>query len=433
MLDVDEQPRNISITIRTATMTTVGLVGGLGPESTIDYYRRILQRWSAVRPGSAPSIVVDSLDVQEGLRLVASSHAALAEYLVASLLRLTNAGVDFIAITANTPHIVFDALVPRSAVPLLSIVDCCADAAERIGTRRPLLLGTRFTMQADFYQKRFERRGMTVVTPPPEAQLWVHERYVDELLRGDFRDATRAGFVELVVRIVESSGVDSVILAGTELPLLLAAQEIAGVPVLDTTAIHVEAIVERLQRGGLPASIPAYKSSGITVQRLTAEKAHALAPSLASVLVDCVNGGASVGFMAPLSPDRATRFWEQVADGVARNDRALLAAFDEHGEVCGTVQVVYAGPENQPHRADISKMLVHRRARRRGVAQQLMAAADEAARTDGKTVLVLDTVTGSDAERLYQRAGWTRVGSVPKYALMPDGQFCSTTFFCKML
>lgn len=155
--------------------------------------------------------------------------------------------------------------------------------------------------------------------------------------------------------------------------------------------------------------------------------------ALSDVLIDCVEGGASVSFMWPLSRDKAQAFWRGVAEGVARGERALLIAEDEAGAIHGTVQLVLAQPENQPHRADVAKMLVHRRARRKGVAQRLMAAIEEEARTEGKTVLVLDTVTGGDAERLYARAGWQRVGVVPNYALMPDGAFCGTTFFCKQL
>jgi GNAT superfamily N-acetyltransferase len=122
-----------------------------------------------------------------------------------------------------------------------------------------------------------------------------------------------------------------------------------------------------------------------------------------------------------------------VAEGVARRERVLLIAEDREGGIVGTVQLITALPDNQPHRADVAKMLVHRSARRRGIAQRLMAALDAAAREEGKSVLVLDTVTGGDAERLYERAGWQRVGAVPRYALMPDGAFCGTTFFYKQL
>jgi GNAT superfamily N-acetyltransferase len=149
---------------------------------------------------------------------------------------------------------------------------------------------------------------------------------------------------------------------------------------------------------------------------------------LTDVLLDCVAGGASIGFMAPLTREHARAFWRRVGDAVAAGERALLLAEDEQG-VCGTVQLLLAQPDNQPHRADLSKMLVHRRARRRGLGAALMRAAEDAARERGKTLLVLDTVTGGEAERLYERLGWERVGVVPDYALWPDGGLCSTTFF----
>ncbi len=171
----------------------------------------------------------------------------------------------------------------------------------------------------------------------------------------------------------------------------------------------------------------------ITVRRLGANEAAASAEALAEVLIDCVHGGASVSFMAPLPQDKALAFWRGVAEGVARQERVLLVAESASDGIVGTVQLITAMPDNQPHRADVAKMLVHRKARRQGVAQRLMAALDDAARDEGKSVLVLDTVTGGDAERLYERAGWQRVGTVPRYALMPDGAFCGTTFFYKHL
>ena len=176
---------------------------------------------------------------------------------------------------------------------------------------------------------------------------------------------------------------------------------------------------------------PAQPPSATTIRRLGPNEAAASVGALADVLIDCVHGGASVSFMAPLPRDKALAFWRGVADGVARNERVLLVAEDTSGAIVGTVQLITAMPDNQPHRADVAKMLVHRRARRQGIAQQLMAAVDDAARGEHKTVLVLDTVTGGDAERLYERAGWQRVGVVPDYALMPDGALCGTTFFCK--
>jgi GNAT superfamily N-acetyltransferase len=171
----------------------------------------------------------------------------------------------------------------------------------------------------------------------------------------------------------------------------------------------------------------------VSIRRVGPNEAMACAEPLADVLIDCVQGGASVSFMWPLPRDKAIAFWRGVAEGVARGERVLLVAEDGEGRLVGTVQMITAMPDNQPHRADIAKMLVHRRARRRGIAQRLMAAIDAEARAEGRTVLVLDTVTGGDAERLYERAGWQRVGVIPQYALMPDGRFCSTTYFYKQL
>ena len=234
-------------------MTTVGIVGGLGPESTIDYYRRILEAWERDDPSTAPSIVIDSLDVRLALRLVERDRPALVEYLLASLHRLAGAGVDFAAMTANTPHVVFDDLAARSPVPLLSIVQVCAEEARRCGASRLALLGTRFTMEAPFYPAVCARHGVAVVVPNDAERGWVHERYVGELLRGEFRDDTRQRFLSLVARLRDEEGVEGVILGGTELPLLLQAPVIAGIPALDTTALHVAAIVARL-RG--PAALP---------------------------------------------------------------------------------------------------------------------------------------------------------------------------------
>ena len=229
-------------------MNTVGIVGGLGPESTIDYYRRILAAWEAEDPGTAPSILIDSLDVQRALYLVQTDRSALIEYLLASLRRLAGAGVDFAALSANTPHLVFDELAARSPVPLLSIVEVCAREARRRGCARLGLLGTRFTMEAPFYPAVLARSGIAVVLPNDTERTWVHERYLGQLLKGQFRDDTRREFSALIGRLRQEEQIDGVILGGTELPLLLPAPRIADVPVLDTTALHVAAIVERLRR-----------------------------------------------------------------------------------------------------------------------------------------------------------------------------------------
>lgn len=166
----------------------------------------------------------------------------------------------------------------------------------------------------------------------------------------------------------------------------------------------------------------------INVRRLV-NVTDAQVQSLAELLIDCVEGGASVSFLLPLTAQRAHAFWRRIADGVHSAERALLVAEDTQGAIVGTVQLVLDQPENQPHRADLAKMLVHRRARRQGLGEQLMQAAEGLARQCGKTLLVLDTVTGSDAERLYMRLGWQRVGVIPDYALWPQGGLCATTVF----
>lgn len=152
---------------------------------------------------------------------------------------------------------------------------------------------------------------------------------------------------------------------------------------------------------------------------------------LADVLIDCVEGGASVSFISPLGLEKASAFWRRTADAVVRGERALIVAQDSHG-IIGTAQLLLEVPENQPHRADLSKMLVHRRARRRGVGSAVLHAVEELALELGKTILVLDTASG-EAERLYARHGWVRVGVIPDYALLPGGSFCNTTFYYRRL
>jgi GNAT superfamily N-acetyltransferase len=167
------------------------------------------------------------------------------------------------------------------------------------------------------------------------------------------------------------------------------------------------------------------------VRRLESIGAREL-EGLCEVLIDCVEGGASVNFMWPMTREKAERYWRRVADSLARGERAVIVAEDERGELLGTAQAVWAEAENQPHRAEISKMLVRRNARRHGVAALVLAAAERAARDAGRTLLVLDTAS-AEAERLYQRGGWQRVGAIPKFALMPDGPLCDTVVYYKDL
>ncbi|HTW68150.1 MAG TPA: GNAT family N-acetyltransferase [Bryobacteraceae bacterium] len=170
----------------------------------------------------------------------------------------------------------------------------------------------------------------------------------------------------------------------------------------------------------------------IGIRRLSAAELRESADALGVVLADCVEGGASVSFMAPFTKADGAEFFESLLPEVESGQRILLAAYSD-GTLVGTVQVVHAWPPNQPHRSDVAKLLVHRSVRRQGIAERLMLAAEEQARAAGKTLLVLDTVTGDNAERLYERLGWTKVGVIPNYALYPDGRWCDTTVFYKSL
>ena len=224
-----------------------GIIGGLGPESTIDYYKRIIELWRSGRPGY-PRMVIDSLDVDRVIELVSNDRPGLIEYLAQSVERLARAGADFVSISANTPHVVFDEVSARASVPMMSIVEVCAEEAERRGFKKLLLLGTRFTMEGSFYPQTFARRGIAVVTPDADERSWLHEKYLGEMLLGSFREETRSKLIDLAEKLLDQHSVDALILGGTELPLLLRAEKIAGLPALDTTDLHVRAIVEKLSQ-----------------------------------------------------------------------------------------------------------------------------------------------------------------------------------------
>lgn len=174
-------------------------------------------------------------------------------------------------------------------------------------------------------------------------------------------------------------------------------------------------------------------SSAIRISRVTDMEQSGIVTGLAQLLVDCVEGGASVSFILPISQAHAENFWRNLAGDVTAGKRILLIAQDEQGVIVGTVQAILSQPENQPHRADIAKLLVHRRARKAGAGAALVQQIERASVQAGKTLLVLDTVTGGDAERLYRRLNWQRCGEIPGYALMPDGALCGTTVFYKQL
>lgn len=231
-------------------MKTLGVIGGIGPESTIDYYRLVIAEYQERKgDGSYPSVVINSIDLKRMIDcFTADRLTEAADYLVAEVERLARAGADVALLSANTAHAVFHEVSRRSPVPLLSIVEAtCAEAKAR-GLRRLALLGTRFTMGGRFYPEVFDREGVALVVPNTEEQEFIHGRYMNELLKGVFLDETRDRLLEIAGRLKERDGVDGLILGGTELPLILRGERAAGLPLLDTTRIHVRAAVAELLR-----------------------------------------------------------------------------------------------------------------------------------------------------------------------------------------
>lgn len=229
-------------------MKTAGIIGGIGPESTVEYYRLILASYRERMPdGSPPSLLINSIDLKKMLDLIAEHRLKdVTDYLSAEIIRLAKAGADFGALAANTPHVVFDELQRRSSIPLISIVEATCEAAKAQGMGRVGLFGTRFTMQGRFYRDVFDRAQITLIAPDPQEQDYIHDKYMNELVKGIFLPETREGLLAIIKRLKAQEGIEGLILGGTELPLLLREDEGSGVPLLDTTKIHVEQIVARL-------------------------------------------------------------------------------------------------------------------------------------------------------------------------------------------
>ena len=229
-------------------MKTVGIIGGIGPESTIEYYRFIIDEYRRRQPdGANPAIVINSVDVNKLVRwMTAGEHEEVANYLLAGLETLSNAGVDFAVIAANTPHIVFSRVRAHTALPLISIVEATSDKAKSMGMQRPALFGTRFTMEAKFYPEVFAAAGISIVIPNETERAFIHDKYMNELLPGIFAARTGEQLMEIVQRMKLRDEIDGLILGGTELPLILRDSKIEGVPFLDTTRIHVDRIVDNL-------------------------------------------------------------------------------------------------------------------------------------------------------------------------------------------
>ncbi len=229
-------------------MKSLGVIGGLGPESTIDYYQRIIALYrERTRDGSYPRFIIISVDLKKGLDFMeAGDLAGMAAYLLDGINKLVRAGADFGLISANTPHIVFDDVASKSPIRLISIVEATCAAAKTQKLQRLALFGTRYTMQGKFYVNLFSREGIELLVPEPNDQDYIHEKYMNELVPGKFLPETRAGLLTIVNRMKTKSNIDGVILAGTELPLILRDADHHGIPFLNTTEIHCEAAVTEM-------------------------------------------------------------------------------------------------------------------------------------------------------------------------------------------
>jgi len=227
---------------------TLGIIGGLGPESTIDYYQTIIALYrQKAGDDSYPQFFINSVDLNEVRGpVIAGDLSRLAVYIVEEIEKLARAGADFGLIAANTPHIAFDQIAERSPISLISIVEAtCAFAKDR-QFKRLAIFGTKFTMNGEFYSQPFSRAGIEIVRPEPVDQDYIHEKYMNELVPGKFRPETRAGLLAIIDRVKSKTAIDGVILAGTELPLILREPSHDGIPLLNTTKIHCQAAIEEM-------------------------------------------------------------------------------------------------------------------------------------------------------------------------------------------
>jgi len=229
-------------------MKTLGIVGGIAPDSTIEYYRQIIASYRTHSPvGNYPEIIINSINLRKMVDLIkANDLAAVANYLFEAVEKLARAGADFAALASNTPHLVFNELRARSPLPLISIVEATCAEAEGLGLKRLALFGTRFTMQARFYPDVFSRAGIEIILPNEAEQNYIHNHYMDELVNGIFLPETNESMLRIVDQLNHRAHVEGIILGGTELPLLLREDEHNGISLLDTTMIHVRRIVAEM-------------------------------------------------------------------------------------------------------------------------------------------------------------------------------------------
>jgi len=224
----------------------LGIVGGIAPGSTIEYYRLLVEGWRRRMPGYPP-VLINSIDLDRMLGMVSSgAFDALSAYLSEEIQRLARAGAHLALLAANTPHIIFDRLRERSSIPLISIMEATCSAVRALGLKRPGLIGTRFTMQGSFYPEVFSRHGISLLTPSEADQAFIHDKYIGELAKGVFLTETRDRMLGIAAGMRKELGMDGLILGGTELPLLLRIDSLDGMPLLDTAKIHVDDALARM-------------------------------------------------------------------------------------------------------------------------------------------------------------------------------------------
>jgi aspartate racemase len=228
-------------------MTTLGLIGGVGPESTIEYYRLLVEKYRAQADGSYPPVIINSVDLKRLIEwITAGELGKVADYLVSEIEKLQGAGATFGAMASNTPHIVFDQIKQRTTLPLVSIVETTGEHVKSLGLKRVGLFGTRFTMKSRFYPDVFAKAGIELILPNDDEQALIHAKYMGELLNNQFLPTTRDELLAIADKLKERDGIEALILGGTELPLLLRDTEHHGIPLLDTTRIHVDRLVKEL-------------------------------------------------------------------------------------------------------------------------------------------------------------------------------------------
>ena len=229
-------------------MTTVGIVGGIAPESTIEYYRLIISSYlDREKNGNYPQIIINSINMKKMLDLISANRMIeVSEYLAAEVNKLAAAGADFVLLASNTPHIVFNEIQQASSLPMISIVEATCEKVKELGIQRVGLFGTKFTMRDRFYDKVFTKQDIEVIVPDEKDQDYIHEKYMNELVKGIILEETKNGLLKIVARIKQAHGIQGLILGGTELPLILTKSSDPNFPFLNTTKIHVESLLKKL-------------------------------------------------------------------------------------------------------------------------------------------------------------------------------------------